>query len=69
MSGETERSWLLRGKPEAPSEMREVSALDLWALRDGIDLRYVHLGETELLLCLYIAVRDREWLNRLASFV
>ena len=61
MSGETERSWLLRGKPEAPSEMREVSALDLWALRDGIDLRYVHLGETELLRRLYIAVRDREW--------
>jgi hypothetical protein len=42
---------------------------ELWALRagparvllDGIDVRYVRLGRTELVRRIYVAVRDRNW--------
>ncbi len=41
--------------------LREVRAGALTAALDGVDLRYVRLGELELVRRIYVAVRDRNW--------
>lgn len=55
------RHALLRGLPEAPTPMRVLHAGPARVLLDGIDLRYVCIGRTELLRRVYVAVRDRNW--------
>src|SRR3954451_5368293 len=49
------------GRDEPPVERREVRAGPLTAELDGPDLRYVSLGEVEILRRLFVAVRDRNW--------
>jgi hypothetical protein len=41
--------------------LRAVQAGPLTAMLDGVDLRYVKLGELELVRRIYVAVRDRNW--------
>jgi D-apionolactonase len=55
------RNALLHGTTEAPSEMRLLRAGPVTVLLDGVDLRYVRLGRTELVRRIYAAVRDRNW--------
>ena len=52
---------LLHGTTEAPSEMRLLRAGPVTVLLDGVDLRYMRLGRTELVRRIYAAVRDRNW--------
>ena len=41
--------------------MQALRAGPLTAVLDGVDLRYVRLGELELVRRIYVAVRDRNW--------
>jgi hypothetical protein len=59
--GELSRFELWHGRDEPPVEMREVRAGPVTALLEGPDLRYVRLGDVEVLRRLYAAVRDRNW--------
>lgn len=52
---------LLHGTIEAPPAMRPLRAGPITALLDGIDLRYLRIGRTELVRRVYAAVRDRNW--------
>jgi D-apionolactonase len=52
---------LLHGTTEAPSEMRVLRAGAVTVLLDGVDLRYMRIGRTELVRRIYAAVRDRNW--------
>src|SRR4051812_6683440 len=49
------------GKDEPLPERREVRAGPLTATLEGGDLRYVKLGNDQVVLRLYAAVRDRNW--------
>ena len=49
------------GRDEPPAERRSVRAGPLVAELEGPDLRYVRLGEIEIVRRLYAAVRDRNW--------
>src|SRR5437762_1253893 len=49
------------GRNEPPTEMRELRAGPLSCLLDGVDLRYVRNGETELVRRLFAAIRDAAW--------
>jgi D-apionolactonase len=52
---------LLHGTTEPPAELRALRAGPVTALLDGVDLRYVRIGRTELVRRIYVAVRDRNW--------
>jgi D-apionolactonase len=41
--------------------MRTLRAGRLTAVLDGVDLRYIRLGDVELVRRIYVAVRDRNW--------
>jgi hypothetical protein len=49
------------GRNEPPSEPRLLRAGPLTALLDGRDLRYIRLGDRELVRRIYVAVRDANW--------
>src|SRR5712692_8757753 len=49
------------GRDEPPAEPRLLRAGPLTALLDGRDLRYVRLGDRELVRRMYVAVRDHNW--------
>jgi hypothetical protein len=55
------RNALLRGATEPPARLRTLRAGPLTAQLDGIDLRYVRVGATELMRRIYVAVRDQDW--------
>jgi D-apionolactonase len=55
------RNLLLHGRDEPLQELRPLRAGPLQAMLDGVDLRYVRLGEIELVRRIYVAVRDRNW--------
>ena len=55
------RNALLHGTTEAPSQMRLLRAGPATVLLDGVDLRYLRIGRTELVRRIYVAVRDRNW--------
>jgi hypothetical protein len=57
----TDRNWLLHGTPEPPAELRTLRAGPVTVLLDGIDLRYLRIGSTELVRRVYTAVRDVDW--------
>ena len=61
MRTDAERLALLHGTTEAPRPLRPLQAGPLELLLDGIDLRYVRIGSTELLRRVYTAVRDSDW--------
>jgi len=52
---------LLHGTDEPIPELRMLWAGPARVLLDGIDLRYVCIGRTELVRRLYVAVRDGNW--------
>jgi hypothetical protein len=51
----------LHGSGEPLQELIELRAGPVTAVLDGVDLRYVRLGEVELVRRIYVAVRDRNW--------
>lgn len=55
------RDLLVHGRDEPLQELRPLRAGPLRAMLDGVDLRYVRLGELELVRRIYVAVRDRNW--------
>lgn len=57
----TTRNLLLHGRDEPPQALRSLRAGPLSVMLDGVDLRYVRLGELELVRRIYVAVRDRNW--------
>jgi hypothetical protein len=57
----TSRLRLLHGTDEPLQEPVALRAGPLTAVLDGVDLRYVRLGDTELVRRIYVAVRDRNW--------
>jgi hypothetical protein len=59
--GDLSRFQLWYGRDEPPVETRELRAGPLTMVLEGADLRYVRLGEVEVLRRLYAAVRDRNW--------
>jgi D-apionolactonase len=52
---------VLHGSDAPIPELRVLHAGAARALLDGIDLRYVCIGRTELVRRVYVAVRDRNW--------
>jgi hypothetical protein len=52
---------LLHGTTEATREMPVLRAGPATVLLDGVDLRYLRIGRTELVRRVYAAVRDRNW--------
>lgn len=57
----TTRNLLLHGRDEPLPALRPLRAGPLSVMLDGVDLRYVRLGEIELVRRIYVAVRDRNW--------
>ncbi len=49
------------GRDEPPADRPELHAGPLTAILDGVDLRHVRLGDTELVQRVYVAVRDAPW--------
>ena len=56
-----ERLRLLHGTADPPAPMRALRAGPVSLLLDGIDLRYLRIGGTELVRRVYAAVRDVDW--------
>lgn len=52
---------VLTGRDEAPPPRRVLQAGPLTAELDGIDLRYVRLGDVEIVRRLFAAIRDGAW--------
>jgi hypothetical protein len=52
---------LRRGSSDPPRERRLLHAGPVSCELDGVDLRYVRVGDVEILRRLYVAVRDRNW--------
>jgi hypothetical protein len=52
---------ILHGAHEPAPELVPLRAGHLTAVLDGVDLRYVRLGEVELVRRIYAAVRDQNW--------
>ncbi len=52
---------LYYGKDEAPPERRALRAGPLSLVYEGGDLRYLALGDREVVRRIYVAVRDRHW--------
>lgn len=61
MTNTAERFRLLHGTAAGPPELRVLRAGPARVLLDGIDLRYVCVGRTELVRRVYVAVRDSNW--------
>jgi D-apionolactonase len=55
------RNALLHGLDDPPQELLPLGAGPLAAALDGIDLRYVRVGDVEIVRRIYVAVRDRSW--------
>jgi hypothetical protein len=68
MTDTAARYTLLHGTIEPPAELRVLRAGPVTALLDGIDVRYVRIGSTELVRRIYVAIRDRNW-NTIAGDV
>src|ERR1700761_2430599 len=51
----------LHGRPEPLQAPTPLRAGPVTAALDGVDLRYVRIGEVELVRRIYVAVRDRNW--------
>jgi D-apionolactonase len=49
------------GRDAPPPELRELRAGPVSAVLDGIDLRYVRVGDVEVVRRLFVAVRDAAW--------
>lgn len=56
-----DRLRLLHGTNAQFAEMRALQAGPLSLLLDGVDLRYLKIGGTELVRRVYTAVRDKDW--------
>jgi hypothetical protein len=56
-----DRLRLLHGTDEPLAEFRALQAGPVSLLLDGVDLRYLKIGGTELVRRLYTAVRDEDW--------
>jgi D-apionolactonase len=56
-----DRLWLLHGTDAPLPQMRTLRAGPVSLLLDGIDLRYLRIGGTELVRRVYAAVRDVDW--------
>lgn len=52
---------LLHGSDLPLQDLRWLRAGPLTVALDGVDLRYMSLGEVELVRRIYVAVRDRDW--------
>ena len=52
---------ILRGRPDSPPEARALRAGPLSVVFESGDLRYIRLGDRELVRRIYVAVRDRNW--------
>ena len=61
MTMTAERLRLLHGSAAPIAEMRPLRAGHMTMLLDGVDLRYLRLGDTELVRRVYVAVRDVDW--------
>ena len=61
MTMTAERLRLLHGSDAPIAEMRSLRAGPVTMLLDGVDLRYLRLGDTELVRRVYVAVRDVDW--------
>jgi D-apionolactonase len=61
MTISTDHLRLLHGTNKPLPELQVLHAGPARALLDGIDLRYVAIGRTELVRRIYVAVRDRNW--------
>ena len=61
MSTTPDRLLLLHGTEAPLPELRSLRAGPVSLLLDGIDLRYLRVGETELVRRVYTAVRDVDW--------
>jgi hypothetical protein len=61
MTTTAERLRLLHGSTAPIAEMRTLRAGPVTVLLDGIDLRYLRIGDTELVRRVYAAVRDVDW--------
>jgi hypothetical protein len=61
MTMTAERLRLLHGSAAPIAEMRSLRAGPVTMLLDGVDLRYLRLGDTELVRRVYVAVRDTDW--------
>jgi D-apionolactonase len=61
MSMTPDRLRLLHGTEAPLAELRSLRAGPVSLLLDGIDLRYLRLGEAELVRRVYTAVRDVDW--------
>ena len=57
----SERLRLLHGTDAPLEELRELRAGPATVLLDGVDLRYLRIGATELVRRIYPAVRDVDW--------
>jgi D-apionolactonase len=51
----------LHGRPEPLQVPTPLRAGPVTAALDGVDLRYVRIGDVELVRRIYVAVRDRNW--------
>ena len=56
-----DRLRLLHGTDTPFPDVQVLHAGPVRALLDGIDLRYIGIGRTELVRRIYVAVRDRNW--------
>ena len=61
MSTTPDRLRLLHGTEAPLQELRPLRAGPVTLLLDGIDLRYLRVGDTELVRRVYTAVRDVDW--------
>ena len=61
MTMSADRLRLLHGSATPIPEMRALRAGPVTMLLDGIDLRYLRIGGTELVRRVYAAVRDVDW--------
>ena len=61
MTTSPDRLRLLHGSDSPLPELQVLHAGPARVLLDGIDLRYVTIGRTELVRRIYVAVRDRNW--------
>jgi len=52
---------LVHGRDVPLQQLRWLNAGPLTAALDGVDLRYVRLGDIELVRRIYVGVRDRNW--------
>ncbi|HEX3289962.1 MAG TPA: hypothetical protein VHR46_01115 [Gaiella sp.] len=61
MTMTAERLRLLHGSAAPFAEMQALRAGPVTMLLDGVDLRYLRIGGTELVRRVYVAVRDVDW--------